>query len=205
EGMMGRSAGFNFQESSHAGDHTTGTAEETTTYLVNGAAESGAAITVDTGATTFLIGDVITFAGVNRVHPETKLDTGELQKFVITADSGATATSLAIDPPLTATGGSQNVTAVPANNAAVVKVGAGANELLSGSLAYHRDAFALGTADLELPQGVHFASREVFDGISLRIVKQYDINEDRFPCRTDVLYGYKSLRPQLACRIHADG
>jgi hypothetical protein len=39
----------------------------------------------------------------------------------------------------------------------------------------------------------------------MRIVRQYDINNDLFPCRLDVLYGYKAIRPQLACRIHADG
>jgi hypothetical protein len=70
---------------------------------------------------------------------------------------------------------------------------------------YHKDAFSFATADLVMPQGVDFASRQVLDGISMRIVRQYDINNDLFPCRLDVLYGYKAIRPQLACRIHADG
>jgi hypothetical protein len=52
-----------------------------------------------------------------------------------------------------------------------------------------------------MPQGVDFASRQVLDGISMRIVRQYDINNDKFPCRLDVLYGYKTIRPELACRI----
>ena len=70
------------------------------------------------------------------------------------------------------------------------------------SLLYQKDAFAFATADLVMPQGVDFATREVLDGISMRIVRQYDINNDKFPCRLDVLYGYKTLRPQLACRLH---
>jgi hypothetical protein len=37
------------------------------------------------------------------------------------------------------------------------------------------------------------------------VVRQYDISDDTFITRFDVLYGYKSIRPQLACRIHADG
>ena len=173
--------------------------------MVAGGSQTGATITVDTGTTTFFAGDVITIAGVNRVHPETKEDTGELQQFVITADSGASATSLAISPAITTSGGRQNVVDSPADNAAIVKVGAGADELYSGSIAYHKNAFTFATADLELPQGTHMAAREVFDGISMRIVKDYDINEDRFPCRADVLFGYVAQRPQLARRLHADG
>jgi hypothetical protein len=69
------------------------------------------------------------------------------------------------------------------------------------SLAFHPDAFTFATADLVMPQGVDFSAREVQDGISIRIVRQYDINNDKFPCRLDVLYGYKTIRAQLASRI----
>lgn len=206
DGVMGRTAGFTFAESSHVVDHTTGTAAEgDTSYNVNGVGEDGAAITVDGGTTTFLVGDVITFAGSNSVHAETKIDLGSLKQFVITADSGASATSLAIDPAIVLTGGRQNVSAAPTDNGAVSKIGAGNAELLNGSIVYHRDAFTLATADLVMPEGVHFASRQVFDGISMRVVRQYDINNDRIPTRIDILYGFKAIRPQLAARIHADG
>jgi uncharacterized phosphosugar-binding protein len=104
-----------------------------------------------------------------------------------------------------ATGATQNVSASPTNGGAVVKVGAAASELLTNSLVYNKGAFAFATADLVMPQGVDFSAREVFDGVSMRVVRQYDINNDKFPCRLDVLYGYKTIRPQLACRIHADG
>src|SRR3989304_5661235 len=69
------------------------------------------------------------------------------------------------------------------------------------NMAYHQDAFTLGTADLELPKGVDFAAREAYDGISMRIVRAYDVNSDQFPCRLDCLGGWKTLRPELACRI----
>lgn len=206
EGQMGRAGGFMFAESSLVDDHTTGTAAKgDTTYNVNGVGETGASITVDGGTTTFLIGDIITFAGSNRVHPESKVDTGSLQTFVITANSGASATSLKISPSLVASGAKQNVTASPTDNGAVSKISAGNAELYSGSVAYHKDAFTFATADLLMPDGVHFASRQVFDGISMRIVRQYDINNDKLPCRIDVLYGFKTIRAELACRIHADG
>jgi hypothetical protein len=205
EGVMGRTAGFNFSETSHLNNHTTGTAAKTTGYLINGATQTGATLTIDTGTTTFKKGDVITLAGVNMVHPETKADMGRLQQFVVTADTSTSATSLAISPSIVTSGATQNVTGSPADNAAIVKIGAGASELLTNSLVYHKDAFTFATADLVMPQGVDFAAREVFDGISMRVVRAYDINNDKFPCRLDVLYGYKTIRPQLACRVHADG
>lgn len=206
EGVMGRTQGFEFMSSTHIMDHTTGTAVKgDTVYNVNGATESGATITVNAGATTFLVGDVITIAGCNRVHPETKIDTGEAQQFVITANSGVSATSLAISPSITVTGANQNVSGYPTNGGAITKVGAGNAEKLNGSLVYHKDAFTVATADLILPTGRDFASRDVFDGVSMRIIRDYDINNDQFPCRVDVLFGYLAQRARLAARVHADG
>lgn len=205
EGAMGKSAGFDFYENTLLNSHQTGTAAKTTGYLTNGATQSGSSIIVDTGTTSFLIGDVVTFAGVFRVHPETKVSTGVLQQFVITANSGTSATTLAISPAIVATGATQNVSNTVADNSAVVKVGAGASELLQPDMVYHKDAFAFATADLVMPEGVDFAAREVMDGISMRVVRQYAIATDTFPCRIDVLYGYKTLRAQLAARLHADG
>jgi len=69
------------------------------------------------------------------------------------------------------------------------------------NLVYHKNAITLATADLLLPQGVDMASRQVHNGISMRIVRQYDINNDRMPCRVDVLYGFATIRPPMACRI----
>jgi len=200
--LAGPFGGFSdIYENTMWGNHTTGTAAATTGYLVNGASQTGSTLTVDTGSTTFLDGDVITIAGVNRVHPETKADTGVLQQFVVTADSGASATSLSISPAITTSTGAQNVTGSPADNAAISKVGGGASSVFTNTMAYHKDAFAFATADLVMPQGVDMASRKVMDGISLRIVRNYDINNDKFPCRIDILYGYSAIRPQLACRI----
>lgn len=205
EGVMGRTAGFNFSETSHLNTHTTGTAAKATTYTVNGAGQTGSSITIQTGTTTFKKGDIVTFAGCNQVHPETKADMGRLQQFVVTADYAGGGGNLQISPAIVTSGATQNVTGSPTNTGAVTKVGAGASELLTNSLVYHKDAFTFATADLVMPQGVDFAAREVYDGISMRVVRQYDISNDKFPCRLDVLYGYKTIRPQLACRVHADG
>jgi len=69
------------------------------------------------------------------------------------------------------------------------------------NIACHKEAITLVTADLQMPKGVDFASRAVFDGISLRLVRQYDINNDRLPCRVDVYYGWKMTRPEMSCRV----
>ena len=200
EGIMGRTAGLDFYENTLLANQTTGTAASATTYTVNGANQTGSGVIVATGATTFKKGDVVTFAGCNRVHPETKADTGVLQQFVITADHAGGAGTLQISPAIVTSGGYQNVSASPTNGGAVVKVG-GASAIYKPSLVFHKEAFAFATADLILPSGVDFAAREVMDGISIRTVRQYDINNDKFPTRLDVAYGYKTLRAQLAARI----
>lgn len=201
EGMVGRGQGFRYFETSHLTDFTSGSDDGTGDYLTNDAtAQTGSTLTVDTGTGTFKKGDIITIAGVNRVHPETKADTGVLQQFVITADAGASATSLSISPEIIATGAYQNVSNGAANNSAITKVGGG-SAVYGISMGFHRDAFAFGTADLVMPKGTDMASRQVFDGISMRIVRDYDINNDKFPARIDVLSGKKAIRPEMACRL----
>ena len=204
EGMVGTTAGFgDIYETTLLANHTTGTDDGTGDYLVNGASQTGATLTVDTGAGTLVQGDILTIAGVNRVHPETKADTGVLQQFVVTTTTGASTTTVAISPSIVTSGATQNVSGSPADNAVVTKVG-GASAEHGVSMGYHKDAFAFATADLIKPNGVDFCAREVFDGISMRIVRDYDINNDKLPCRIDVMYGYKAIRPQLACRLAAN-
>lgn len=208
EGMMGRTGGFDFYENTLLNNHVTGTAPKTTLYTVNGAvtANGSTAVTVQTGTATFKAGDVFTVAGCFRVHPETKVSTSVLQQFVVTADYAGGAGSVSFAPAIFTTTGRQNVVAAGmANSSAIVKLAAGASETITPSMVFHRDAFAFATADLVMPKGVDFAAREVFDGISLRTVRQYAISTDTMPCRIDVLYGYKTIRAQLAARIHADG
>ena len=197
EGYMGRAAGFDWAENTMMPAHTRSAANGA--YLVNGAAQTGATLTVDTGANAPSQGDVITIAGVYSVHPETKVSTGVLQQFVIGAS--ANTTSFPISPSIITSGATQNVSGSPADNAAVTFAGT-ASTAVQTALLFQKGAFAFATADLVMPQGVDFASRQVLDGVSMRIVRAYDINNDKFPCRLDVLYGYKTLRAQLACRYH---
>lgn len=203
DGMMARTGGFDIYENTLIANDTTGTAAATTGYTVNGAVTTNGStsVVVATGTTTFKKGDVVTFAGCNRVHPETKVDTGVVQQFVVTADYAGGAGTVSISPAVYTNGGYQNVTAAGIPNGANVSKVGGASGIYKPSLAFHKDAFTFATADLVMPKGVDFSAREVYDGISMRVVRQYDINNDKFPCRLDVLYGYKTLRAQLAARI----
>jgi hypothetical protein len=199
EGRMGRGAGFDFMETTHLSTQLRGAGNGS--YLVNDTVASGdSVVTVDTGTGTIKKGEIITFAGVNAVHPETKADTGVLQQFVVGADYAGGAGDLSVSPAFVSSGASQNVSALPADNAAITIAGTVSTNY-GQSLLFHPDAFAFATADLVMPSGVDFARREVLDGVSMRVVRQYDINADRFPTRIDVLYGFKTLRPQLACRL----
>ena len=160
-------------------------------------------ITYTSGTKTIKQGDVFTIAGVNAVNPQTRLSTGSLQQFVVTADQTLTSTSatIAFLPAMyTATNALATVDAFPAASAALVFLGS-ASTTYPQNLVYHKNAITLATADLLLPQGVDMASRQVHNGISMRIVRLYDINNDRMPCRVDVLYGFNTIRPPMACRI----
>jgi hypothetical protein len=199
EGYVGRAAGFDFAENTLMPRHTVGDAASYVCNTSTGITSGTATITVSGGTGTFKQGDIITITGVNRVHPETKVDTGVQQQFVVTADS---TTSVAVFPTPVTSGATQNIVINSAGASKTVALAGTASGTDDTSLLYHKEAFAIAFADLVMPDGVDFARREVQDGISMRIVRQYDINSDKFPCRLDVLYGYKTIRPQLACRLH---
>ena len=188
--------------------HTTGTRSTTDTILVNGAVstQGQATINIDggTGAATIVAGDVFTIASVYAVNPQTRESTGSLQQFVCTSTATASSgawTSVAISPAIyTSASALATVDSFPADNAAVTFVGT-ASTGYPQNLIYHKDAITFATADLLMPQGVDMAARANHNGISLRVVRQYDINNDRMPCRIDVLYGFGTIRPQMACRL----
>jgi hypothetical protein len=207
DGKVKDALGFNIDSTPQLTQHTTGTAAKTTGYSIDSTGTvTGSTITIKTGSTTFLKGDVITIATLNAIHPETKVSLGYLKQFVVIADSGANATSLSIRPGIVPTGAKQNVSAAIAADQVIVKVGAGNAETYTQSLAYHKDAFIFATADLEDPSryGAWGATQQM-DTLSMRIWRQGDILNDKFPCRIDVFYGALARYPNMAARIHADG
>lgn len=202
EGIMGRTSGFDWYSNTLTARFTNG--NKVAAVTVSGAGQTGASVTLGglLAADTFKKGQVFTMVGCNEVHPETKVDTGRLQKFVVTADATAAGATLAvaISPSIVVTGATQNVTASPTNGGAVVFDGT-ASLQYGLILSYFKQAFAIAFADLYMPKGLDFGAREVMDGISLRIIRDYAVLTDLIVTRVDLLYGTKTVRPELACRV----
>lgn len=188
--------------------HTSGTLLRTagaTTVKTTIAAEGTSSIVLTQGSvtTTLKKGDVFTIAGVYSVNPQSRVSTGALQQFVVNEDVAFVAgdATVSISPAIyTASHALATVDSFPQATAVVTVMGA-ASGVYPQNLIFHENALTMATADLLMPQGVDMASRQVHNGISMRIVRQYDINNDRMPCRIDVLYGVKVLRPELGVRL----
>jgi hypothetical protein len=171
---------------------------------------TGAAVTTEGASTltltvgsgeTIVAGDVFTIADCFSVNPQTRESTGSLFQFVALASTTSTTTAtVTVAPMYSAANALATMNVLPSTSKAVVFVGAASSQYAQ-NLVYHKDAITFATADLLLPQGVDMAARAVHNGISLRVVRQYDINNDRMPCRIDVLYGYSVIRPQMAVRM----
>jgi hypothetical protein len=216
KGLMGRdSGGMNWymdqnvvsqQFGSYATSVLSCNVTTATGFLSSGwAYSSNITIGAATAAATLNQGDTFTIAGVYAVNPQNRQSYGKLRNFVVQSTtaiaSGGTATVTVVPAVITAgqfqnvsvtTTGSQTVT--PFNNTGVSS---------PQNILMHKNAFTMACADLELPEGVHFAGRASDKelGLSLRVVRQYTINNDSIPTRIDVLYGWAPLYPELACRI----
>jgi hypothetical protein len=207
-GNMGLAIGAKFSMDQNVTPHTVGPLGGTP--LCDGVPTSGATTLATKGWTSSAAsrlkhGDIFTIANVYAVNPQSRQSTGQLRQFVVTADfssDGSGNGTVSVSPAITSSGAFQTVTALPADGAALTVLGA-ASTVTPQNMAFHRDAFTVACVDLEMPQGVDWAARVSSKklGISMRMVRQYDINNDAFPCRVDVLYGWKTVRPQLACRI----
>ena len=218
-GMMSTNLGLDFIMSQNLPTHTVGGLGGTP--LINGANQgliNSGATDNPYASTTSLItdgwtaaaanrlkrGDVFTIAGVFAVNPETKQSTGALRQFVATADAasdGSGNLTVAIYPAIIAGGAYQNVTARPADNAAITILTGTASTAYSQNILFHRDAFTLVTADMEVPNGMDMAEKAMADGVSIRFVRGFDITNNRRICRFDLLAGYGLLRPEWAVRV----
>jgi hypothetical protein len=187
--------------------HTTGSAVRADSSAVKTTLTNGAnklTIKSVTNAKTLVPGDVFTVANVFSVNPQTRESTGSLQQFVVqntVTSAGTEFVDVEFSPAVyLPTQALATVTRLPTADDVVTYLGA-AETGYAQNLIYHKDAITFATADLIMPQGVDMASRQVHNGISMRIVRQYDINNDRMPCRIDVLYGHNVIRPQMAVRL----
>jgi hypothetical protein len=204
DGVMGRAADFDWYANTLLPSFTPGS--NLTGITVSGAGQTGASL-ITTGwvaADTVKKGTVFTIAGLFEVHPETKAPTNTLRQLVVTADQTAAgaAMTLAISPPIITTGPYQNVVASPVTTTPLVFRGT-ASVPYRLALAFHKQAFTFAAPPLFMPKGVDMGSRQTQDGISMRLIRDYVPTSDQLVTRLDVLYGYKTIRPDIACRIAA--
>lgn len=218
KGLMGRdSAGMNWKMDQNVVSQTfgsfAGTATISTTtgtgFLTSGWASSSTISITSTGAVSLNAGDVITIDGVYAVNPQNRQAYGsnKLRNFVVkSAASGTGATfNVVVSPAVISAGQFQNVSIPSTSSTATVNFFNKTGTVSPQNIIMHRNAFTLAVADLELPEGVHFAGRasDKEIGLSMRVVRQYTINNDSIPTRLDVLYGWAPLYPELACRVAA--
>lgn len=180
-----------------------------TNGTVSGANQTGSTLVV-TGlgaGATVAAGDTFVLQAVYGVNPQNRQSIGVQRQFVVTAAAtadGSGNATLSIFPPINTAASNQQyqtVTGSPGNGATVIWDVAASTQYVA-NVAYHKDAFTLVTADLEdVSQYGAWGGRRMHKGISMRIVRQYNINSDIVPCRLDVLYGWKAIYPELACRI----
>jgi len=221
KGMMGTdSAGMRWRMDQNVvsqtfGSYATATlATNTATFtgsLTSGwASSSTITISATTAAAPIQQGDVITIANVYAVNPQNRqpYGTNRLRNFVVTSAvtiaSGGSA-SVTVSPAIITAGQFQNVFVSATSSSAVVTPFNNTGTVSPQNIILHRNAETLACADLELPMGVVFAGRASDKelGLSIRVCRQYTINNDSIPCRLDVLYGWAMLYPELACRVAA--
>lgn len=216
KGALGEIGGVDTFMSQNVPTHTVGVA--TGTPLVQGAGQATTyALTKDTGtqtlntdgwtnSTTGILkaGDVFTIAGVFAVNPVTKSTLPFLKQFTVTADADSGATTgpaaLTIAPAIIASGAFQNVSAGPADNAAITVMGTGGTGYRQ-NLVFLKNAFALVTVPLVAPPGAVDVARKSYKGLNVRVIPVYDGVNDISSWRLDVLYGTKTLDPRLATRL----
>lgn len=197
EGFIERTSMADWYENERVWTMTNGADVTSVTLDTYTVVQGDADLTV-TGFATPTAGMVFTIAGVFDVHPETKAAYTHLKQFVIL--EGSTATNLLISPAIYSTGKDQNVSALPTTTAALVFVGA-ASTSYTQNLMYHKEFCTFATADLPLHASAEKCVRQNHEGLSFRVWQAPDIVNDQDILRVDILYGWKVLRPDWACRI----
>lgn len=218
KGMMGTdSAGMKWKMDQNVVSQTfgsfAGTAVCATTtatgFLTTGWASTSTITLTSTGAVSLNAGDTFQIAGVYAVNPQNRqaYGTNKLRNFVVkTAVSGTDTTlSVVVSPAVISAGQFQNVSIPTTSATSAITFFNKTGTVSPQNIVMHRNAFTVAMADLELPEGVHFAGRASDKelGMSIRVVRQYTINNDSIPTRLDVLYGWAPLYPELACRVAA--
>lgn len=198
--------GMEWAQDANLPTFTTGTA---TIGNVTTASQTGSSIQVaSVGGTGLKQGDIITFQNVFAVNRASKVSTGQLAQFVVTAavPASGTATSIPIYPALIPSNAGapvayETVTASPAAGATVANI-FNAGETYRKNFIFHPLAFTLAMVPMEMPtRGVVESYRESYQGVSMRLITFYDGINDQSITRLDALYGTAPVRPEWACVV----
>ena len=205
-GYIGTGEGFNYMEGNFLPTFTNGvdvaaTVEASVVTIANGMTTLGLG-DVTSGA-TIKVGSVFTIANVYDVHPITKAALPTLKQFSVLAsvtEASGNEVTISISPAIYYTAdGRQNVSAIPVDEAAVTFFGA-ASTAYQQNLGCHKEAFRLATVPLHLPKNQEFAAQETIDGITVSVVRGFDIRTREEILRFDLLAGLAAVRPEWAVR-----
>lgn len=203
QATLGNLGGHDLFEDQNMAIHTTGTFPGT--VVIAGAGQDGSELDLSgfTASQTgvLLANDVITIAGVYAVNPTNReqvgLGTGNLAKFIVQApvnSDGAGLATVTIAPAIVTSGPYQNVTAGPANTAAVSCYGvtvAGTAVQHSNNFCYSEDAFTLACVPGPISKGAAYSKlfTDPDTNISMRLNIVYDPQTDQDIMRFDTFYG----------------
>lgn len=207
KGRMGNAYGFEFYTDPAIQSHTAGAYSGTP--VVNGAGQTGSTLVTNgwTAGAVLNAGDVIRFAsGVQAVNPQTRQSTGQNFTAVVTSTATADGSgnmTLSIFPAITPSGQFQTVTASPANGIGITVLSGTTGQVSRQSLLYDKNAFTFASVPLADPgpSAEYSTSKDKMSGISLSIIRQYDINTNQLKTRFDVLYSWFASYPELAVRL----
>ena len=208
KGRMGTMGGFEWVMDQNCRSHTNGplggapqvtVANQVGSTLLTSGWTAAAALRLNAGD-TFTLPNVFR---TNRVSGDIKTD---LMQFAVTGPVSSDATGAAaipIYPPIVTTMPGQTVSNSPAAGAPLTIVSGTTGQLAQTGIAFHQDAFVLGMAPLEVPKNIQFGSnqQDPDTGCAIRMVSQYDIINDLFVTRCDVLFGWTAQRPEWACKV----
>lgn len=183
---------------------------DTTSIGISSGWAQTSTITISAGATiTIPIGSTVQIQGVYPVNPQNRQRYGQSERTFTVRQTvtGTGSLSLTVSPAIITAGQFQNVT-IPTTDATadITVLGIGTNATATSGpvgLMYHKNAFTLAMVDLMVPQGVDFGGRasDKNAGLSIRVVRQYTINNDQLPARFDTLWGWAPLYQETATRI----
>ncbi|MFL6601829.1 MAG: P22 phage major capsid protein family protein [Steroidobacteraceae bacterium] len=207
KGVLTRYAGIEFVETQAIPRFVAGT-RATTGATVNGTVTSGATSVVLASAgtsLTYVVGDQFTVANVFAVNPLTRVSTGKLQVFTVQTlqtSSGGGAVTLSFLPAATTSGKDQTVNRAITSGDNVTFYGA-ASVSTEVNLVWDKEAAVFAACDLvsDMDGVKQWKERDPITGVTLRMTSGTDIVEDEAIKRLDVMYTWKTVRPQLVVRV----